>query len=396
MRRTSRPWLIGITVEGLNIGRFVRRVGEADIRLTQLNRRSAKRITALVCEADLPKLHQIAQDGGWQLQTGERKGLGFTAEWVRKRWILVMVAMIGGIALFLCSQTMWSVKVVDGGTYQADIKNTLEDMGIVPPMLRGQVDIGQVRQELEWRYPRIAWFECGWRGTSLVVHPVEGVLPRKETTTTDWNDIVASRDAIVHRIVTKAGTPVVKPGDFVQKGELLIKGEERTSNGEVKLVNAEGSVTGRAWLGATVEKSLYTRETEYTGNEQTVWTVRTPWFDLWQMEPCTFDTYDVAVSEQAIGGIFIPMKLYTETRLEAVITSVKEDIGKVQAEAEKAATRKLHEKLAPEESLIDIWGNCSMIDDEKVQAQAIGEMLVEIGVAQVSSGMAAPADEDSE
>ena len=82
--------------------------------------------------------------------------------------------------------------------------------------------------------------------------------------------------------------------------------------------------------------------------------------------------------------------------MEAVITSVKEDIGRVQAEVEKAATRKLHEKLAPEESLIDIWGNCSMIDDEKVQAQAIGEMLVEIGVAQVSSGMAAPAEEDSE
>lgn len=395
MRRTSRPWLIGITVEGLNIGRFVRRVGEVGIRLSQLNKRSAKRITAFVCEADLIKLHQIAQDGGWQLKTGERKGLGFTAEWVRKRWMLVMVAMIGGIALFLCSQVMWSVKVVDGGTYQADIHTALADMGIIPPLLRGQVDVGQVRKELEWRYPRIAWFECGWRGTSLVVRAVEGVLPRKQATTTDGNDIVATQDAIVHRIVTKAGTPVVKPGDFVQKGELLIKGEERTSNGKVKLVNAEGSVTGRAWLGATVEMSLYTTETEYTGNEHKVWTVRTPWFNLWQMEPCTFETYDVAVSEQVIGGIFIPVKLYTETRLEAVITSVKKDIGKVQADAEKAATRKLHEKLAPEESLIDIWGNCSMIEDEKVQAQTIGEILVEIGVAQVSSGMAAPVEEDS-
>ena len=396
MRRTSRPWLIGITVEGLNIGRFVRRAGEAGIRLAQIKRHSAKSITALVCEADLNELRQIVQDGGWQLRTGERKGLGNTAEWIRNRWVLAAAALFGGLVLFLCSLVMWTVEIVDGGTYQADIQTALADMGIIPPLLRGQVDVGQVRKELEWRYPRIAWFECGWRGTSLVVRAVEGVLPRKKATTTDGNDIVATRDAIVYSIVTKAGTPVVKPGDFVQKGELLIKGEERTGDGAVKLVNAEGSVTGRTWLGVAVEMPLYTTETKYTGREQTAWTIRTPWFDLWRMEPCTYDTYDAAVSEQMICGIFVPIKLHVETRLEAVFTQNERDAEQIIAEAEQAARRKLHEKLSHEESLIDIWGNCSMIDDEKVQAQAIGEMLVEIGVAQVSSGMAAPADEDSE
>ena len=114
------------------------------------------------------------------------------------------------------------------------------------------------------------------------------------------------------------------------------------------------------------------------------------------MEPCTYDTYDAAVSEQMICGIFVPIKLHMETRLEAVFTQNERDADQIMPEAEQAARRKLHEKLSHEESLIDIWGNCSMIDDEKVQAQAIGEMLVEIGVAQVSSGMAAPAEEDSE
>ena len=92
----------------------------------------------------------------------------------------------------------------------------------------------------------------------------------------------------------------------------------------------------------------------------------------------------------------MPMKLHTETRLEASQTRIMRDLGQVQAEAEQAARRKLHEKITDKESLIDIWGNCSMIDDEKVQSLAIGELLVEIGVQQVSSGMAAPAGENSE
>ena len=393
MRRTARPWPVSVAVEGLNLGRFLHRVGEADIALTKLRRRSAKKITALVREDALPQLHQIALEGGWQLHIGERKGAGRAAEWMRRRWLLVGAGIIAGISLLLCSQVMWRVEIVDAGTYQAEISSALQALGVDPPMLRSLVNVDEVQQALEWRYPRIAWIECGWRGTTLVIRPIEGVLPRTDPSSDEVCDVVAARDAIVHSVVTKTGTAVVRPGDFVHQGDVLIKGEERTSNGEVKAVSAAGSVTGRVWLGAAVEMTAVIQETEYTGNVQTVWTVSTPWFNLWRMEDCTYDTYDVAVSEQAVGGMFIPMKLHEETRMEVVVRTKKQDAAQLCADAERAARRKLQEKLSPEESLIDIWGNCSMINDEKVQAQAIGEMLVEIGVQQVSSGMAAPAGE---
>ena len=396
MRRTARPWLIAITVEGLNLGRFLRRVGEEKIVLNKLRRQSSKRITALVCENTLPQVQKIALDGGWTLHIGERKGAGHAAEWLLKRWLFVGMGMIAGASLFLCSQVMWQVEIVDAGTYQADISAALQDLGIKAPMLRSQVNIDLVRQELEWRYPRIAWMECGWRGTTLVVRPVEGVLPNKETSTGEVCDIVAGRDAIVHRIATKSGTPVVKIGDFVHQGDVLIKGEERTHDGNVKPVSADGSVIGRAWIGASVMMSVAEQHTEYTGQEQIAWTVRTPWFDLWRMEECPYVTYDIAVSEQWIGGMFFPVKMYSERRLEVEVKSQRRGEAEISAEAEQAAMGKLQEKLTAEESLIDIWGNCSMIDDEKVHAQAIGEVLVEIGVQRVSTGMAAPVEDDSE
>ncbi len=396
MRRTACPWPIAITVEGLNLGRFLRSVGEAKIKLNKLRRQSSKRITVLVREDTLPQLQQIALDGGWTLHIGERKGAGHAAEWLRKRWLFVGLGMIAGASLFLCSQVMWQVEIVDAGTYQAEISAALQELGIAPPMLRFQVDVDHVRQELEWRYPRIAWMECGWRGTTLVVRPVEGVLPNRYTSTDTVCDIVAARDAIVHRIATKSGTPVVKIGDFVHRGDVLIKGEERTHDGNVKQVSADGSVTGRAWIGTSVMMSVAEQHTEYTGQEQIVWTVRIPWFDLWRLDECQYATYDIAVSEQWIGGMFLPIKLYTERRLEAVVQSRRLNAEEIRAEADQAARRKLQEKLSAEESLIDIWGNCSMIDDEKVHAQAIGEVLVEIGVQRVSTGMAAPAGDDSE
>ena len=395
MRRSARPWPITITVEGLNLGRFLRRAGEADINLTKMQRHSAKRITALVREDALPQLRQIALDGGWTIQIGQRAGAGRAAQCLRRRWLLCAAALAAEIALLLCSQVMWRVEILQAGTYEADIRNALTEMGVKPPMLRRQVNVSKIQQELEWRYPRIAWIECGWRGTTLVVLPVEGVLPKKAATAETTYDVVAARDAIVQSVVTRAGTPVVQPGDFVHQGEVLIKGEERTSSGETKTVSADGSIMGRVWMGTSVIMSAVAKYTEYTGGEQDVWTVRTPWFDLWQMDACPYETYDIAVSEQTIGGMFIPMKLHRERRMEAVIHVNQVEMDELQQAAEQAAMRKLQEKLAPEESLIDIWGNCSMIDTEKVQAQVIGELLVEIGV-RVSSGMAAPAEADAD
>ncbi len=390
MRRTARPWPIVFTVEGLNIERFVRRAGEQGIRLTGIRRVGPKRLTALVPEDSMPALREIALNGGWKLTAGSRQGTGRAADWLHRRWLLAAAICMAGIALFAASQVMWRVEVVDGGSYAADIQSALAELGIEAPALRQTVDIGALRETLEWRYPRIAWFECGWRGTTLVVRPVEGVLPRADTEPDGSCDVAASRDGIVKIIVTRAGTPVVSAGDFVRKGDVLIRGEERTSEGAVRPVAARGNVMARVWTGSTITMPIRETITTYTGCEEMVWTIRTPWFNLWPMQDSAYNAYDTSVTEMPFGGFLLPLTLHVETRMEAQHSVQMRDIDEVKADAYAAAVRKLHEKINETESLIDIWGNCSIIDDEKVQSVAIGEMLVEIGVQVPSSGMAAP------
>lgn len=390
MRTRIRSWPIAFAVEGLNIERFVRYAGERGVRLRQLRRRAPRRLTALVAEAELPALQQLALEGGWQLTVGGRRGLGAALEWLRARWLLAAAAAMAAISLLAASRFMWRVEILDAGTYDADVRAALAEMGITAPMLRSQVDIGELRAALEWRYPRIAWFECGWRGTTLVVRAVEGVMPRRDGEPDGACDVVAARDGVVCSVVTKAGTPMVEAGDIVREGQVLIKGEERTADGAVRAVAARGSVIARVWEGASVRMPATETVTVYTGNTETVWTIRSPWFDLWTMEPCAYDQYDTAVTEMALGGFLIPLTLHVETRMEADCTTRMRDPDELEEDAYAAALHKLHEKVGWEESLIDIWGNCSMIDAENVLSVAIGELRVEIGVQVPASGMAAP------
>ncbi len=390
MRRTARPWPISFTAEGLNIERFVRQAGEKGIAMSGMRPTGSRRLTAFIPEDSLPALQEIALQGGWKLTVGSRQGSGRAADWLHRRWLLAAAAAVAGIALLAASRVMWRVEVKDAGQYAADIRSALAEMGVEAPMLRSRVDIGRIRDALEWRYPRIAWFECGWRGTTLAVRPVEGVLPRTEANPDGPCDVVASRDGIVHTIVTRAGTPAVAAGDLVRKGEVLIRGEERTANGEVRPVAARGSVIARVWTGSVIAMPVTETITTYTGREERAWTIRTPWFDLWPMEASAYAGYDTAVTEMPFGGFLLPMTLHIEQRMEAEHTVRLRDPEELKADAGAAALRKLHEKIGDSESLIDIWGNCSIIDAEKVQAVAIGEMLVEIGRQIPVSGMAVP------
>ena len=392
MTYRSKPWLVHVSMEGQNIGRLVRQAGQKGIHLTALRQLHPRKVTALMREADLPVLQELAMQGGWKITPGGRHGAGRMAEGMKRRWLLVAVLGCAILALWASSQIMWQVVILDGETYAADIQAALEDMHIEPPMLRKRVDIGSIRDALEWRYPRIAWFEVGWRGTTLVVRAVEGVLPEQAQQTGPC-DLIASSDGVVDSIVTKAGTPVVTPGDIVRKGDVLIKGEERSSDGTVKPVAARGSVLARVWVGSEVSIPAVEVVTTYTGRTQQTATLKTPWFDLWKMLACDYQQYDTAVSEVQLCGIFLPVVLHMETRMEAEIATQMRDLAEVQAEAEAAARRKLQEKAASGESFIDIWGNCSMIEDEKVRAYAIGEKLMEIGIRAPASGMAAPAEE---
>ncbi|MBQ7848703.1 MAG: sporulation protein YqfD [Clostridia bacterium] len=375
-------------VEGLNLERFVCMTATKNIVLCRVERTDGRTLTACTDESFMQELAAMAAEGGWRMTLGERQGAGRALDLLKRRWLAAAAAAVFGLLLMLSTQILWHIEIIGADSYRAELSAALKELGVSVPMPRSRLEPGRLQEALEWRYPQVAWFECGLRGMTLEIRAVEGRLPG-EAISGGPCDVIASRDGIVHSIVTRAGTPVVAAGDVVRRGDVLIRGEERTASGMTRPVAARGSVYARVWDTALVRMSAMELQTSYTGRSQTVWTVRSPWFDLWQMEEPAYEQADVSVREQPLGGIFIPLVIRTETRMEAEVARVRADPASLEAQGSAAAMKKLREFVGGKDSLVDNWVNWSMIDDEILLFAATGERIVDVAQQERDSGMAA-------
>ena len=373
-----KPWPYTFTAEGLNIERLIRQAGEMEITLQGLRRIGMRKISGMVSEDDLPRLMELAQSGGWRFESGKRRGAGKWLDTLKRRWMLAAGCLLAAICLGVASQLVWRIELIDAGIYEADLRGYLEVLEVRPLRWKRSFDLSAIRDSLEWRYPEVAWIECGFRGMTLTVTVVEGVASGEALTHLGSGDVVAARDGVVESIITLSGTPQVKAGQTVRAGQVLILGEERTSDGLVRPVSARGKVLARVWDGASVRMSTLERDTVYTGRQQEVFTVSCPWFDLWVAEPSGYEQQDVAIRTMPLGGLFLPFTLRFETRMEADASLRQRDPEQVKSEAALAAMRKLREKVGMDDVFLTNWVDYSIVDDENLLAVAIGERLVDI------------------
>ena len=375
-----KPWPYTFTAEGLNIERLIRQAGEQGIALSGLRRGGPRKVSGMVAEDDLPKLSELALTGGWRFEAGRRRGAGKWLDTLRRRWLLAAGCLLALAALAVASQLVWRIELIDPGVYEADLRDYLEVLEVRPLRWKKSLDLGKIRDSLEWRYPEVAWIECGFRGMTLTVTVVEGVASGEALTHLGSGDVVAARDGVIQSIVTLAGTAQVKAGDTVRKGQVLIRGEERTSEGLLRPVSARGKALARVWDGASVRMSVMERETVYSGRRQEVAVVTCPWFPLWRTEESGFEQEDVAVRAMPLGGLFLPFMLRFETRMEAEVSLTARNLAEVREEAAAAATRALREKVGGDDVFLTKWVDYSMIDDENLLAIAIGERVIDIAL----------------
>ena len=263
-------------VSGLSVEKLLNEAQKQGIRFLGIQRESNRDITVHAFARDYDSLRQLAQEKGYQVGEAAPEGLLQGLTRLKRRMGLLVGAAIGiGLVIFALS-FVWNIRIINAGPYEGEARAYLNELGVKPGTKRSQIDLGRLRDQLEWRLPQVKWIRTEWAGVSLRVVFEQGTPPPEIESEGKPGDVVASEDGVINRINTFAGTPMVKAGDFVRAGQILIQGAEKGANDEKVPVKARGEITARVWVSAKVRMPLTEDTSVLTGKEEERRALRAP------------------------------------------------------------------------------------------------------------------------
>ena len=362
-----------LRIEGLNLERLLRTALIEGVRFRRVRRREPKCLEAEVPIWQMRKLRAICDRFGWRISVIRRSWIERGSCFIRRR-----PALLAGLAA--CAALM---HVSDGMILNISIENARENIGEVRTFLREEgvgrgawkaaLSLDDLRAKMALRLPDLAFAGVRYEGSTMIVDCYPSERGEQGEVSGKGNDIHASKSGIVTRIYVQRGTPAVVPGQAVRKGQVLIRGEERTQKGETVAVRAQGQVAARVWSQGTARVSLTKMQTVETGRTRRRVTVRTPWHQRIVQDDSPFASQDSCKDIQRVVGLYLPLWREIETYAETIVHQIPSSRADAMSWAQQAA-EEIAKNGCPYDALIlDKWVDYSMIDTEVVYAAVVLE-----------------------
>ncbi|KUK84773.1 MAG: Sporulation protein YqfD [Desulfofundulus kuznetsovii] len=270
---------VTITVSGA-VERFINLATKQGISIWDAQTGKENEVVLNVRVKAVKKLRRIARKSGCRFKIKRREGLPFLLSYLNKRKAMVLGCIFFLTALYIFNSFVWFVQVTGNRNIKAeDILRTAAKAGLERGVLRRDVNIRTVEKSIQDQLPLLSWVGIEIKGTRAVIEVDEKIQAQEP-----YNGpahVVAQKSGLVEDILVFQGDPVVKEGDAVVEGQVLISGiilppedpdEKSPSDQAVQkplpkpnYVNAKGSVRARCWYESYGEAPLIEKGRKYTG-----------------------------------------------------------------------------------------------------------------------------------
>ena len=297
---------------------------------------------------------------GTEVSVIRRYGIPFLIQKYRKHFCFLAGIGCALFLLFFMSQFIWKVEIEGNSYYSSQLLlKGLAEEGIGYGSWKNGIDCKALQTMIRKKYEDITWVSAKIEGTRLYLEVQERLkgAESQESASEDCGQavsLVASCDGEIVSVTTRQGTPVVKAGDKVSKGDVLISGavDIQNDSGETesrKYVVSDADVVIRTSLLYKDSFPVSHEEKILTGKKKHDWILEFPtWYlDLLPRKNISGYLEIRQVIPAVIGSDFylpfqIVKKEYLEYRKETVTYSEKE-IQDVAAEHLEQYCEKLRE-----------------------------------------------------
>lgn len=260
-----------IAVEGYFLEKFINICIHRQIFLWDIKKSKDRTMVLKISIKGFKMLRPVSRKSKCRVRIIRKCGLPFVKRRYRKRKAFVLGAALFLMIFYSLTSFIWSIEIkgnkkIDSGI----ILEKLAQEGLKPGRVKYGIDTKRIASDLMLDIKELAWVGVTVKGTKVKIEVDERVIPPDLVPKDKPCNIIAVKDGIVKSVVSKAGFDMVKTGDTVVKGQLLVTGvvPGRDEKSEKTLVHAVSTVKARTWYEAESPVNLKPIVKERTGKKK--------------------------------------------------------------------------------------------------------------------------------
>ncbi len=216
------------------------------------NKLNEGKIECFVSVRDFKRLQHLNRKKDFRVHILKKYGFPFLTMRYRKRVGILLGAILCFVILQFMSGYIWMIDVNGNKEIKDEtILSACESIGITPGIKKNSIYPKLEREKLMLKLEGVAWASINLEGSKLTVNITE--TKEEDAKEEGYTNLLATADGIIKKMDIVSGTSVVKVGQAVKKGDLLVSGIIETADG-TRFVKSKGTVL------ATSEKEISFRE----------------------------------------------------------------------------------------------------------------------------------------
>ena len=208
-------------------------------------------------------LIELCEEEGYRVWIAARGGLPHMLNRYRRRIGLLIGGIMGLSVLVASFRVVWDIRI-SGNEHMTlrEVREELSAGGLYVGIPLSELDAGEMAIQIQLASERLSWVSINMNGTVAYVEirervptpPTEPLLPA---------NLIAGHEGIVEELEIYRGVPVVKAGQAVQEGDLLVSGVYDSQSVGWRVTRAAGQVLARTVHDFEVNIPLKYEEKEY-------------------------------------------------------------------------------------------------------------------------------------
>lgn len=390
---------VNIFVEGVFLERFINICRSKNIILWNIERKKSTIMYANISIEDFKNIRRIANKTKCRVKINNKKGLPFLFYKYKKRKVFLICLMLVILSLIIFSQFLWNVELIVKDSEnienfnQDELIRNLEEAGLKTGVLKGNINVNNVINSVRLNRKDIAWMGINVKGTNAIVEVVFSTEKPDIVNNSDYCSIIADKEGIIYKISAQNGTPQVKVGDLVRKGDKLIVGWIEGKYTGKEPVHSMGNIKAKVWYSKK-EKQNYKQELKIeTGNIEEKYAIK---FNNFQINlfktPTKFEKSDKIVENkklQLFSNFYLPIELIKITNKECDMQEKVYSEDELKEEILKKLDEELLKQIRDNNDMKPLEDLSSIITDKQVivkkekdslEVELVYEVIENVGV----------------